>query len=102
MRKQLSCSGKLTDNPQPAKKEVLLIEFWKSPLNYHGYRMSANKLVIYGIEDNETPDFIFFNNSLYMDYTDNYYHLNNTEQFKPLVKITNASLINQLKQLSKK
>ena len=101
-------SNELTDNPQPVQKQNLLIEFWKSPLNYQGYRMSANRLVIYGLSDVETPEFLFYNNSLYLLYYNekhdsyDYYHLDNTEQFKPLVKITNINLINQLKQSSKK
>jgi hypothetical protein len=95
-------SNELTDNLQTSRKEMLLVEFWKSPLNYQGYRMSANNLIIYGFADIETPDFIFFNSSVFMNDNDNYYHLENTEQFKPFVKITNTNLINQLKQSAKK
>lgn len=35
--------GKLnTENP-------VLVEFWKSPVNYHGYRFNGKKLMLYGI-----------------------------------------------------
>jgi hypothetical protein len=90
-------SGLLTDNKSNNNKQQnLIIEFWKSPVNYEGYKMSNNTLVIYGIEDFELANFIYFNNSLFLDFLSNYYHLENCQSFKPLVKIANAKLIEEL------
>jgi hypothetical protein len=94
-------SSVLTDNNDNSPSKKLLIEFWKSPLNYKGYKMSEDKLIIYGIEDTELAKFIYFNNTLYLEYSDQFYRFDNSEKFRSLSRITNSSLINQLKQIPK-
>jgi hypothetical protein len=37
-------------NPDRAKAAIVFVEFWKSPVNFKGYRFTGKKLTIYGIQ----------------------------------------------------
>ena len=102
-KEEQKLSEVLTDNNQSIKRNIIIVEFWKSPVNYVGYRMADNKLVIYGIDDIEQARFFFYNKDFYVfENPDKYFHLENNEKFMPLVKLTNVSLINHLQQISNK
>ena len=68
-------SRMLTDNSDDKINNKLLIEFWKSPLNYRGFKMSDNKLIIYGIEETDSAIFFYNNNTLYLEYIDQFYRI---------------------------
>ncbi|MFC2100915.1 hypothetical protein ACFLRZ_03700 [Bacteroidota bacterium] len=72
-------------NPVINPKNMIRVEFWRSPVNYKGYKMSNNKLILYGIYEFERTTIGFINNSFYLISKENYYKLENTEEFLPLV-----------------
>lgn len=51
--------------PIKDKRQKLLVEFWKSPVNYTGYLYAENKLVLYGLEPNTVVYIYKWNNELY-------------------------------------
>jgi hypothetical protein len=89
----------LTDNKTAVSgrnKNILLVEFWKSPINYKGYKTGKNKLVIFGIDQYDIISFKVLNNILYMKYMSDFYEINKTVVFKSLIPISNPQLLSQL------
>ena len=60
-----------------------MVEFWVSPINYRGYKMSKNKLIIYGIEEPDAVKLYRLNDALFMKYHNEYYRLSNTFEYIP-------------------
>jgi len=89
----------LTDNkprPPSKNKNTLRVEFWKNPLNYKGYKISVGKLVVFGIDQFDMVSFKMVNKTLYLKYMSEYYEIDRTIDFKPLMQINSPQLISQL------
>jgi hypothetical protein len=86
----------MSDINDTKKPVYFRIEFWKSPLNYKGYKMSRGKVVLYGINpvpratvtiEDET-DYLLINQSAFrVEYTDDY---------KPFERVTDKTLLKKL------
>ena len=72
------------------------IEFWKSPINFKGYKTGKNKIILFGIYDFKKLLLKKQNDLLYLQCDDKYYIIENTDNFKPLSIIANKKTINQL------
>lgn len=68
------------------------VEFWVSPVNYRGYKMSKNKLVLFGIEEPDAVKLYRVNNDLYMYYLKDYYRLNNSFEFMAYQKLKDSEI----------
>jgi hypothetical protein len=75
----------------------LNIEFWSSPLNYKGYKMSKYKLVLYGIASAEGLKLFKLDDDIYMKSASFVYHLDAFSDFKAYERITDESIIFKLK-----
>ncbi|OIQ29900.1 MAG: hypothetical protein BM555_05525 [Crocinitomix sp. MedPE-SWsnd] len=65
----------------------MLVEFWESPLNFSGYKLSRNKLVMFGMPDNLVYK-ILRNETDYFITTENiYYSIKETEEFLPYLEV---------------
>ena len=73
------------------------IEFWQSPINYKGYKMTKNKIVLFGINSDENIKLFHLDDVIFMKNNQNYYKLYFTDDFKQFEKITDASIIAKLK-----
>ncbi|MBW6499366.1 MAG: hypothetical protein K0B09_13330 [Bacteroidales bacterium] len=83
----------LGNNPQrPAPENIMLVEFWKSPLNYRGYKMSHNKLVVYGFDQMESFSLHSDGKNFFIKYFDNYYPVSLTMDFKPLISMAEPAV----------
>ncbi len=78
-------------------KPFLNIEFWQSPLNYKGYKMSKYKLIIYGINPTDPFKLFKIDESVYLKSNSSIYKLDYTFEFKPYEKITDEGIISKLK-----
>ncbi|MBC8147957.1 MAG: hypothetical protein H8E98_08255, partial [Bacteroidetes bacterium] len=63
------------------------VEFWKSPINYKGYKMDNDKIVLFGIYEYAKVKLRWTNETLFLDYLDNVYKLEETSGFEPFVLI---------------
>lgn len=70
-----------------SKQNDILIEFWKSPVNFRGYKMSKNKIVIYGLQHDDNLRIEKHTNMFYLKNLDLYYLLEYTDSFKPLLVV---------------
>jgi len=73
------------------------IEFWQSPINYKGYKMTKNKIVLFGINPDENIKLFHLDDDTFIKHNQNYYRLYFTDDFKQFEKITDTSIIAKLK-----
>ena len=73
------------------------IEYWQSPLNYKGYKMSKYKMVLYGIAASDGMKVYKLDDIIYLKNASMVYRLDNTGDFKPYERITDEVIINRLK-----
>jgi hypothetical protein len=78
-------------------KQFLNIEFWSSPLNYKGYKMSKYRLVLYGITSAEGIKLYNLDDVIYLKSASFVYRLDSFGDFKPYERITDEAIINKLK-----
>ncbi|MES2838299.1 MAG: hypothetical protein V4667_12290 [Bacteroidota bacterium] len=64
----------------------MLVEFWQSPINYKGYQMTKNKLVVFGLNPDEAKKMLMQNDKTYLIYSDWAYKLDFNTDFKSLEK----------------
>ncbi len=72
---------------KPVSNKPVRVEFWRSPINYTGYRMSENKLVLFGIFAIDSVTLIKRDDTMWLTMMDEVYPISETYDFKPLVNI---------------
>ncbi len=76
----------LIDNTMNLSKEGLLVEFWRSPVNFKGYRLSRQKLILFGIFEYDSLSFHYHEEEvLIMKYKRNNYTLRCGNEFIPII-----------------
>lgn len=86
-------SGVQLDN-KSSKKTTVSLEFWKSPINYRGYKFVKNKLIIFGLEpQDESLAMVISDNIYYLKTINGVLRLTFTEEFKSSEKVTNPSIL---------
>jgi hypothetical protein len=78
-------------------KQFFNIEFWSSPLNYKGYKLSKYKLIVYGIESPEGLKLFKVDDVIYLKSSAMIYRLDYSSDFKQYERITDEMIINKLK-----
>ncbi len=76
----------------PDDKEFFMIEFWKTPLNSKGYKMTRSRLLIYGYAENADVSIIKLNDNYYLRNNSLVYKLNYSSEFKPLERAPDADV----------
>jgi len=91
----------LTDQRQTTRKQkgTLKVEFWRSPLNYKGYKLNENKLVLFGLYEFNNLSVIGYNNELFIKYNKEYYLIEYTDDFRSFVPMKNESLLKELNSI---
>ncbi len=79
-------------------QNLFYVEFWESPLNYKGYRMGRNKMIVYGIEQVDFASLHIYQDEYFLRYLNDFYPLSYTSEFKPLIPISDTELIEQFQQ----
>jgi hypothetical protein len=85
------------DLPFEGRVDTFTVEFWVSPIHYKGYKMSKNKLLLFGIENIEDVKLYRVNNVIYMRYGESLYPLSFTYDFMPYQKLKEAETPQELK-----
>lgn len=78
--------------------KTFYIEFWESPLNYTRYRMTKNRIVVFGLNQADFVSLKEINNTLFLKYYEDYFPIESTLDFKPLIPFNDSLLINKLEQ----
>lgn len=69
------------------------VEFWKSPLNYKGYKMSRGKIILYGLSPVTSINLMLDNDTYYLLVNQNAYKVEYTDDYKPFEKITDKAIL---------
>ncbi len=76
----------LTNNVTNNKTTGIYVEFWQSPINYTGYKLSHNTLVLFGIYQYTAIHLKYMPNGLLqLNYLNNEFNLRCTDDFIPLL-----------------
>lgn len=73
------------------------VEFWISPVNYRGYKLANDKLILFGIEEPDAVRLYTFSNNLLMKYGKDYYKLQPVSDFVSFLIMKENSLPAALK-----
>jgi len=80
---------------QKKSEETFYVEIWASPLNYRGYKMSRQKLMLFGL-DPLADYYLFTHNDIrYLKYGNVFYKLEYTDGYTTYQNFTDKSLINK-------
>jgi hypothetical protein len=74
------------------------IEYWRSPLNYRGYKMIRSTIVAFGLPQEESAQLYSLNDVFYLKHGVSVYRLYETEVFLPFKREIDDELLKQLKQ----
>ncbi len=91
--KQDTLTGQLagiTDNKYP---NLFFVEFWKTPLNSKGYRMTRNRVVLYGISDFANITIYKVDDNYYLKNDDVVYKISVGIDFKPMELVNDNDLL---------
>lgn len=78
------------------QKQVLIVEFRESPLNYLAYMMGKSRLVVYGIDLIDMVSIYELDDQLYLKYNEQYYNLEYASEFRLLVPESDVEQIRKL------
>ena len=89
-------SGIRDDNKMNESKYMYQVELWKSPINYKGYKLAKNKLVLFGVDESVKLKLIYLSDNTYLRCGDAFYKLDNYNDYKAFEKVSNLQLISLL------
>lgn len=81
-------------NNSPAS---MLVEFWVSPINYKGYKMSKNKVILFGLQEQNVMKFYKTDEGIYLKTLQGVYKLELTDEFRNLDRINDEIILARLK-----
>jgi hypothetical protein len=81
---------------EPTANNVFIVEYWKSPINYRGYKSGKNKIVLFGLQSVSPPLLFKLNEVIYLKNLEKVYRIERTNDFKSFELINDPSIINQL------
>lgn len=87
-----SLAATLAGVNNPADEEFFMIEFWKTPLNSKGYKMTRSRLLIYGFPENTDLALVKKNDSYYLRNNSLIYKLNYSSEFKPMERTSDRDV----------
>lgn len=88
-----TASGIRDNSKMNLAKYSYQVELWKSPINYKGYKMAKNKLVVYGLDQDAPLKLFYLNESTYLKYADTFFKLDNYNDYKAFEKVLNPQVI---------
>jgi hypothetical protein len=89
-----SLAASLAGVTTPPAEEFFMIEFWKTPLNSKGYKMTRSRLLIYGYPEKADLALIKTNDAYYLRNNNLVYKLNYSSEFKPMERTTDTGVFN--------
>ncbi|MFN4122733.1 MAG: hypothetical protein ACK4GL_05435 [Flavobacteriales bacterium] len=66
---------------QTGEKQIFSVEFWRSPVNYIGYRMIRNKIVTFGLDVNDMVELLRYDGKIFLKQNNNIFMLKQTTEF---------------------
>ncbi len=74
----------ITVDANDSKGEYINVEFWESPINYRGYKLSKSHLMLFGISEPNAVTLVKKDNILVLNYLNRTYTLEQSSNFTAL------------------
>ncbi|HTB06936.1 MAG TPA: hypothetical protein VK806_08295 [Bacteroidia bacterium] len=91
-----SMLASMTNTSEEEDPSVYRVEFWQSPLNFKGYKMSIGKLVLYGINSTGHVALVKSDDGYYLLANQSAYKVMYTDDFKPFERVTDRMVLKKL------
>ena len=76
----------------PAISNQVVVEFWKSPVNFKGYKFNRKKLVLYGLSPQVDVKLCYYVHTQYMIVGDAIYKIVETAVYQPYQEVESETL----------
>lgn len=91
--KKDTLTGQLAGVTSSDFPNMFFVEFWKTPLNSKGYRMTRNRVILYGLSDFSSITIYKVDDSFYLKNDDVVYKISVGTEFKPMELVNDSSLL---------
>jgi len=81
-------------NAKPTQNETIILEFWESPLNYSGYKMSKTKIIAFGLNPQFNYKLYVKNKQYFLNFEHIYYQLKETTPYLKYVSVDKSIIFN--------
>ena len=88
------------DESKKANQQKIIVELWKSPINYKGYQASKNKIIMFGFTDIQDIKLYGSKSTLYLKHIENVYSINYNTDFSSYEKVSDNNILNQINKLN--
>ena len=86
-------TGQLAGVASSEYPNLFFVEFWKTPLNSKGYRMTRNRVILYGLSDFSSITIYKVDDSFYLKNDDVVYKISSGTEFKPMELVQDSNLL---------
>lgn len=73
--------------------DLFFVEFWKTPLNSKGYRMTKNRIMLYGFSDFSSFNIYKVDDNFYLKSEEQVYKVSVNPDFMPMERVNNSELL---------
>ncbi|MES2760705.1 MAG: hypothetical protein V4677_00810 [Bacteroidota bacterium] len=91
--KRDTLTGQLAGVTNPEYPNLFFVEFWKTPLNSKGYRMTRNRVILYGLSDFSSITIYKVDDNYYLKNDDVVYKISSGTEFKPMELVSDSQLL---------
>lgn len=86
-------TGQLAGVTSTDYPNMFFVEFWKTPLNSKGYRMTRNRVILYGLSDFSSITIYKVDDNYYLKNDDLVYKISAGTEFKPMEPVNDSELL---------
>lgn len=86
-------TGQLAGVTNSEFPNLFFVEFWKTPLNSRGYRMTRNRVILYGLSDFSSITIYKVDDNYYLKNDDIVYKISSGTEFKPMELVNDSNLL---------
>ncbi len=91
--KRDTLTGQLAGVTSSDYPNLFFVEFWKTPLNSKGYRMTRNRVILYGLSDFSSITIYKVDDNYYLKNDDVVYKISSGTEFKPMELVQDTDLL---------
>jgi len=91
--KRDTLTGQLAGVTSSDFPNMFFVEFWKTPLNSKGYRMTRNRVILYGLSDFSSITIYKVDDAFYLKNDDVVYKISVGTEFKPMELVNDSTLL---------
>ena len=91
--KRDTLTGQLAGVTNAEYPNLFFVEFWKTPLNSKGYRMTRNRVILYGLSDFSSITIYKVDDNFYLKNDDVVYKISSGTEFKPMELVHDSDLL---------